>query len=115
MDFKTHEVEEFVRNLFICVEDTNTRHETINKLFSKQLLALPTSKIGARRWKMGSTIYDVDFVESLLDEDEIDSWEAGFMFGFIEAWSLYSFLKNRQYWKITRCINKKSIEAIVKN
>ena len=34
---------------------------------------------------MGSTIYDVDFVESLLDEDEIDSWEAGFMFGFIEA------------------------------
>ena len=49
MDFKTHEVEEFVRNLFICVEDTNTRHETINKLFSKQLLALPTSKIGARR------------------------------------------------------------------
>jgi hypothetical protein len=34
---------------------------------------------------MDTTIYDEEFIESMLEEDEIESWEAGFMFGFITA------------------------------
>jgi len=34
---------------------------------------------------MENGIYDFNEVEELLEADEIDDWEAGFMYGFLEA------------------------------
>jgi hypothetical protein len=49
MGFKVEEIEDFVKKIFITTEEINTRHETINKLFSKQLLSLPTTRLAMIR------------------------------------------------------------------
>ncbi|HLD11114.1 MAG TPA: hypothetical protein VJB89_03465 [Candidatus Nanoarchaeia archaeon] len=35
--------------------------------------------------KLRDTIYSKDYLEILIDEDQIDDFEAGFMYGYIDA------------------------------
>jgi len=58
--------------------NSDISHETIEKITGEQLRALRTEELEG-------SIYDKEFIENLEENDEISTFEGGFMCGYLAA------------------------------